>query len=401
MWASRSRPAGDTHERVISEFAISPDGQQIFGSEFGSGIYGGALSIPGAARCALLLSDLLASVPWHAYRERAGRPAEKLSPPPPLLDQPSPGETRVTTISSLALDLILNGNAVGVWATRSRDGWPTSLVPVPAAQVGVRRAREGEIWEPGELLYDVGGRTFRADEVFHVKGPCPPGSLRGYGVLELHLNGLLKLAVEQGKQAQSVGRHGVPTGVVTVEDTPEEPLEQDEADEVKAAWMRAQRERSVAVVNARTKFQPLSWSPEQTQLLEARQFSLHELALIFGLDPSWLGVSGDSMTYSNISQQATNLVRYSLGGHLARFEQAFTASMPRGTWAKANLDALLRGTTQERYEAHAIALTNKFLTVDEVRALEDLPPLTPAQRAELTSAPPSVAPTPDPGEESL
>src|SRR5690606_40362411 len=63
--------------------------------------YQGGMGIPGAWRAALLIADALGSVPWHAYRRVGEGPAVRLSPTPPLLDQPSPPETRVTTFSSL------------------------------------------------------------------------------------------------------------------------------------------------------------------------------------------------------------------------------------------------------------------------------------------------------------
>jgi hypothetical protein len=40
-----------------------------------------------------------------------------------------------------------------------------------------------------------------------------------------------------------------------------------------------------------------------------------------------------------------------------------------------NVDGVLRSDLKTRYEAHAIALSNGFMTVDEVRQIEDLPPM--------------------------
>lgn len=383
--------ATDTATGISSTFTVVDNVRP----DWAAGAYSGGMAIPGAWRSALLLSDLIGSVPWHGYRQRAGHPAERIEPTPPMLDQPSPPDPRVVTMTSWALDLIWHGNAIGIVADRNRDGWPLAFVPVPAQYVQVRRQPYDDPTFPvGTVVYNIGQRQFGESDVFHVKGPCEPGALRGMGVLENHMNGTLSLAAEQSRQARNTaGGSGVPTGVLTVDDTPDDPLEQDEADDVKASWMRAQRERSVAVLNARTKFEALSWNPTETQLLDARRFSLHELALIFGLDPSWLGVSGDSMTYSNIEQQAVNLARYSMAGHFARFEQTLSLHMPRGTWAKANLDALLRADTKTRYEAHSLGITAGFLTPDEARGLEDRPPLTAAQR-EAMRPPPAAPPAP-------
>ncbi|MGE3414187.1 MAG: phage portal protein [Dehalococcoidia bacterium] len=349
--------------------------------------YRGGMGIPGAWRCALLLSDLLASVPWHARRTRNGR-EEIIDPTPPFLEQPHPPDPRVVTLSSLALDLIWHGNAIALVASRNRDGWPTSYLPIPAEEVQVKRGAEydGTTLPVGAIAYRIGSRWYSADDVVHVKGPARPGALRGMGVLECHLNGSLTLASEQARQARSLQGSGIPTGVLTVEDSPEEPLEQDEADEIKAGWLRSQRDRTVAVLNARTKFEALAWNPTETQLLDARKFSLHETALIFGLDPSWLGVAGSSMTYQNTETKSIELVKFSLSGHLARMEQTLSTHMPRGTWAQANLDGLLRGDTLTRYQAHEVGIRAGFLTDDEARDLEGRPPLTPAQRARRDAA---------------
>jgi hypothetical protein len=42
---------------------------------------------------------------------------------------------------------------------------------------------------------------------------------------------------------------------------------------------------------------------------------------------------------------------------------------------KFNVDGLLRSDLSTRYAAHAVGIGSGFLTVDEARAYEDLPPL--------------------------
>lgn len=365
------RRAGAEHARAITEYGFL-NGEPVYGSELEySGAYGQGMAIPGAWRAATLLSDLLGAVPWHAFRVRDGR----LEPvaTPPLLEQPNPPDTRMTTFASWALDLIWHGNAIGVVATRNAAGWPTSAVAVPASQVGVRRITQpGQSWLPvGAIEYRIGALTFGAGDVIHIKGPAEPGALRGMGVLETHVSTLV-LAREQQRQAESISRHGVPTGLLK---SANPDLTAAEARELKRGWLAAQRERTVAVLNSSTEFQPLSWNPEELQLVEARKYSLHELALIFGVPLSFLGVEQGSRTYTNQEQEGLNLLKFSLGGHLARFEQALSAHLPRGTIARANLDFLLRADTLTRYQAHEIALRAGFLTVDEVRDLEDRPPL--------------------------
>jgi HK97 family phage portal protein len=357
-------------------------------TDWTNGMYRGGMSIPGAWRASVLLSDLLGGVPWCAYRERAGGPPVEIRPTPPLLERPAYPDVRMTTFSSLALDLVWEGNAVMLIAARDREGWPTSALPVPARYVGVRRVSEStELWPVGAVVYDIGGTTYGAEDVIHIKGPAVPGALRGMGVLENHLHTTLALAAEQGRQARAVGSAGIPSGTLKSTDP-----DFDEADAIalKASWLRNQRERTIAVLNATTEFQALSWNPTETQLLEARRFSLHELALIFGVPLYFLGADQNSRTYSNLEDEGLNLLKFHMNGHLTRFEQTLSAHMPRGTSARADLDAILRSDTLTRYQAHGLAL-GKWLTVDEIRAAEHLPPLTPAQREALT---PAAAPRP-------
>lgn len=366
-------PATRGQTRAITEFAII-DGQQVFSDGGGPNTYRGAMAVPGASRAATLLSDLLGAVPWHAFRQRAEQPMQLLTPTPPLLEQPAPPDSRMTTFSSWGLDLIWEGNAIGIIAARNVEGWPTAVLPVPARMVGVRRVgRESLSQLPvGAIEYRVGTLTFGSDEVIHFKGPCEPGAVRGLGVLEAHLNETLALAREQQRQARSISQHGVPTGRLKVTNPD---ATEDDLQAVKTGWLKAQRDRTVAVLNATTEFEPLSWNPEQMQLVEARRYSLTDLELIFGLPVGWLGGLQSSRQYSNIEADAVNLLKFTLGGHLARFEQTLSLHFPRGTTAKANLDAILRADTLTRYQAHAIALDKEFLTVDEVRELEDRPPM--------------------------
>lgn len=340
------------------------------------GEYQGGMGIPGAWRASLLVADTLAALPLRAFRERAGRPPELL-PTPPLLGQPNPPDPRVATFSSLLLDLLWHGNALAVVAARNREGWPTAMLPVPAENVTVTRASpwNGIDLPVGHIAYGVGNRWFDVDDVIHVKGPCRPGALRGFGVLEAHLNGTLDLDAEQRRQARAASGGGVPTGLLKVDDTPENPLDDTEARQLKDKWKASQRSADIAVLNGRTSFETLAWNPSDRQLLDARRYSLHEIALIFGLDPSWLGVANNSRTYQNVQQESANLVKYSLGGHIARLEQSLSLHFPRGTWVSMNVDALLRGTTKERYEAHEIGIRAGVLKPSEARALEDRAPV--------------------------
>jgi phage portal protein BeeE len=81
------------------------------------------------------------------------------------------------------------------------------------------------------------------------------------------------------------------------------------------------------------------------------------------------------MTYSNVESRALDLLRYAIDPVLCVIEQGLSELLPRPQYVQAKRDALLRMTTLDRYQAHALALSSGWKTLDEVRALEDLPPL--------------------------
>jgi HK97 family phage portal protein len=346
--------------------SLSPD--------WASSHYGAAMGIPGAWRAVILLSDLIGQLPWHAYRDRGDNPTVRINPDPPLLDQPAPPDPRMSTFSSWTLDLIWEGNAIGIVAARNQAGWPTALLPVPARSVFARRVTAA-VDSPlplGAIEYKIGSMTFGSGELMHIKGPCAPGAVRGLGVLEAHMR-TLQLADDQARQARSIANHGVPTGLLKAT-SPDVTVAELAA--AKAQWLANQRDRTVQAIGPSTEFEPLSWNPEQMELVEARKFTLTELELVFGLPVGWLGGQTSSRTYSNIEQDAVNLLKFTLGGHVGRFEGNLSLLFPRGTMVKANLDAILRADTLTRYQAHAIALGNKpFMEVDEVRELENRGPM--------------------------
>jgi HK97 family phage portal protein len=331
-------------------------------------VYRGVLSIPGVWRAVNVMADLLSGVPWQAFVEREDDVLERIKPNPLLLEQPAPPDVRVTTISSMAFDLILDGNALAIIADRDSRGNVTAISPQPAAWSGVRRNTD-----TGQVEYLTnGGRVYPASEVVHIKGPTVPGQLWGMGVIEAHFWGSLRLAHDLNKQAGDVSLNGIPTGVYKLGDPD---ADKAMADATKTGWQAAMATRTIAVMGPYDDFTPLSWNPKDSQLIEARQFSLLEIANIFGLPPSFIGAqSGGSMTYTNIEQESLNVLRYSMRGHLTRMEETLSLCFPsRKVKVKANLNSFLESDTLTRYQGYSEGISAGWLRRSEVRAKERLP----------------------------
>lgn len=103
---------------------------------------------------------------------------------------------------------------------------------------------------------------------------------------------------------------------------------------------------------------------------------MRDVALAFGIPAYMLGVPGDSSTYANVESRMIELRTFSLLPWERRIESTLDAQLARGTSLKIRSDALLRADTATRYAAYKTALETGWLTVNEVRELEDRAPLS-------------------------
>ena len=124
-------------------------------------------------------------------------------------------------------------------------------------------------------------------------------------------------------------------------------------------------------------WKPIQITPNESQFLETQRFTEAQCARMFGpAVAETLGYeTGGSMTYANVVDRRSDLLTFSLNKWLRRAERLMTALLPAPQYVKFNRDALLQSTTLARYEAHRSALENRWRTVNEIRDIEELPPV--------------------------
>jgi HK97 family phage portal protein len=124
------------------------------------------------------------------------------------------------------------------------------------------------------------------------------------------------------------------------------------------------------------KWQAVSVAPEESQFLDTLRFNVQQIARIFGVPPEMIAAeSGNSQTYANIESRDLSLLKYAVQPWLGRLERAMNTLVTRGQYVKFNAAGLLRTDLKTRYESYAIGLEQGFLTIEEVRDLEDREPL--------------------------
>jgi hypothetical protein len=116
-------------------------------------------------------------------------------------------------------------------------------------------------------------------------------------------------------------------------------------------------------------------------MIESRQFSLIEVALMWGLPPSKLGASVGGGTYKNAEMEEVQARNDAVAPWTRLLEEAGSLELlPRGQHLEWDLSAALRTDTLSQYQAYQAALggpgpTSQWQLVNEIRARENMDPM--------------------------
>jgi hypothetical protein len=119
----------------------------------------------------------------------------------------------------------------------------------------------------------------------------------------------------------------------------------------------------------------------------SRRLAVEDVARAFNIPNHMLGVQG-STAYASVEQDSIFFVQHTLRPIVQKLETAFSPllnEVPGGELAflRFNLDGLLRGDSQARANAYSIGLQAGYYTVNDIRRLEDLTPMTDAVADEV------------------
>lgn len=320
------------------------------------------LSVPAIWRAVTMISDDVGSLPIHAYRG-----ITRLQPTPRILRQPNPLETPMETFSAMAAALLLHGNYIALKGPANSTGYPDFIIPVNPEKVSIF-VRDGERgYRIDDVLYDP-------RDVFHIKGFSLPGEVAGVGIIAAQRQGIGAAIAVMEYAARYFDGGAMPSYLIKSENPD---LTEDEAQLLKQKWIEhyGGRSRIPAVMNSSTDIEVLTANANDAQLVEARNQSILDAANIVGVPGNAVGAPNTSRTYTNTELQALEYIKTSLRPIVTRIEQAMSTLLPNGQEARMSYDALLRTDTLTRYQAHKIALESGFLTIDEVRQLENREPL--------------------------
>lgn len=324
--------------------------------------------------CLRLLSEAVATLPLDTFR-RDGGTRRPHRPRPEYLSFQPPQQSRIDYLSQVMLSLLTDGNAF-VLTPRDRLGVPMDLIVLDPTKVDVAR-------KDGQVVYTaLDQRLDPRTEVMHIRGMSLPGELRGLSPIAY-----ARETIGLGLAAQSFGaaffdNGALPSAVIEVPEGRQ--FTNEAAQRFRETWHAshagAANAQKVGVLTGGAKLSKVSIQPNDAQFLETRQFQVPDVARIFGVPPHLIADASNSTSWgSGLAEQNLAFGQFSLRPWTERIEDAhgrlLTSHGLPEVFVKLNLDALLRASLKDRYESYTAGIASKFLTINEARRLEDLPPV--------------------------
>lgn len=338
-----------------------------------------ALGLSAVWACVNLLSGTIATLPLMVYRPVGGeRQVDRANPLYRVLhDSPNFDQTAVDFWEFVNASLELWGNA---YARIERSaGQVRGLHPINPALMSVRRLSNGTLeyrWTEEGKSYVETDRT-----MLHIRG-FGGNPLGGMSTLHFGRN-TFSLARAIDRSAGGMFKNGLrPSGVLTFDKwlTPE----QREIAESRLAekFIGAVNAGKPLVLEGGTKWEQLTINPEDAQMLESRGFSVEEICRFFGVPPFMIGHTEKSTSWgTGLEQQTLGFQKFTLRRRLKRIEQAIMKQLltpeerAQGVVVEFNLEGLLRADSAGRASFYREMTFIGAMTINEVRALENLPPV--------------------------
>ncbi|WP_260928205.1 phage portal protein [Novosphingobium sp. 9] len=313
-----------------------------------------ALGLSATWACVNFWAGNIAGLPLTVYRKGpAGVPVEARDHPlfSLLHDSPNFDQSAFDFWEFMCACLELHGNAYAEIERRA-NGSIISLTPVRPDIVCVRRLWTGEI----EYSWEADGRSVRSqqDGVLHIRG-FGGGPLGGLSPLQVCRRSFTS-AVATDSAARAMFVNGArPSGILSTD----KPLNGDQRTKLEGLlqekFVGAANSGRPMVLDNGVKWNQLSISPEDAQMLESRQFSVEDLCRIFEVDPHMVGhTAGNTQLGSSISDQTLSLLKFKMRKRLKRIESALEkqlltpADRFNGVSIEFNVEGFLRADSAGR-----------------------------------------------------
>ena len=347
----------------------------------GGAIQGDALGLSATWGCVSFWAGNIASLPIAVLRggdggvgvEDRAHPLYRL-----LHDSPNADQSAFEFWEFMVASVELRGNAYAE-QVRGGDGRLIALVPVVPDLVRVTRASTGELayrWRDASGQRELGQR-----DVLHIRG-FGGGPLGGVSPLAI-CRQAFGAAAAVDRAASTVFANGVrPSGVLSVDKMLNAEQRSELEQLLQEKFVGALHAGRPMLLDNGLKWEQLSIDPQDAEMLESRRFSVEEVCRIFEVDPHLVGQTlGNTTLGSSIESQTNSVMKFKMRKRLKRIEGAVWKQLltppeqAAGLAVKFNVEAFLRADSVGRSDYYEKALRSGWMTINEVRAKEGLPPV--------------------------
>ena len=320
-----------------------------------------------------LISDTISTLPVDSYIRRDGA-RFAFRPRPAWVQQPDIDTTKEAFYGALIVSLLLDGNGF-VRVFRDAQGRVVNMTVLNPAKVEIRKDKVGSV----VYTHEGENKPLNKSEIIHIPDVVRPGEIRGISrVISLKDNFGLAIALES-YAARFFGQGATTSGIIEFPGNLSPEQAKNLVDGFDARHKGFRKSHKTGVLSGGAKYVQTTMENDRAQFIDSRRMAVEDVARAFNIPPHLLGLPGTN-TYSSVEQNNIAFVTHTLRPIVQKLESAFTplmANEPGGSTAfiKFTLDGLLRGDANSRFSAYSVGLQAGYLTINDIRRLEDLPPV--------------------------
>lgn len=337
-----------------------------------------AMKVSAVWRCVNLISGKVGTLPLDLKRREGERrvDAEEHDLWNILRRKPNQWQTPAEFRRMLQASVLLRGNGYA-YIIRSA-GRVIGLLPLNADNVEVKQERDLSLTYT--VVLPSGQRTvLRQQDMLHLRGLTMDGVI-GLSVLE-YARENLNLSINTENHANSLFANGTMAGGVLTHPGKLGP-EGQEALRDSLEYYRAggAREGRDLILEEDMRYERLGMTSNDAQFIQTRVQTLAEIGMYFGVPLHMIGLNDKASSWgTGIEQMGIGFVTYTLQDWLTMWEQAIARDLigddDPSLYAKFNINGLLQGDAKTRFEGYATARNWGWLSVNDIRALEDMNPI--------------------------
>lgn len=328
--------------------------------------------------CRHLRANVFSSFPLDVMRPGPDGLLYPISSPGQLVDEPWPGVDISEHFYNVEMDLSGYGNSVGLIHAKNKFGLPTQVEQFPMSAVSAKMKGPKVIrWKLGNDYYDP-------KDVWHRRRHTISGFDLGLSPLAYAANsiGLYASAAEFAQDWFNSGAN--PKGSLRN-------LQRDLVPPEERAAAKDEFRADTAGGDIFVHGRAWEWTPAQQDavsagFLETQNAKERDICRFAGTPASMVDVeiTTGNITYANVTQANLQWLITEIGPEAHRTERFWSRNaLPKPWVLKLNTDALLRMDTAARADLMVKLKTAGLRAPSELRALDNLPPFTDDQLAEL------------------